>query len=229
MQYDWLDSGEGTQADTDILLIQKLTNELGLDKNEMLREMARQAEIERKKSILGQIKSDQPQGEGVTVRAGAAQKEDVARENLKRRIKEMNFFSLEESNFKVKKADWLEYVCWIPTVQDILIKQNHAMSSVDENPIDSLLLSAFEFVDVNEAGAANKILEDSATAHVRKVRSYYTELSQQIFKESHANKNAAIEVIIRDATLGENSTALKKDPKSEESNQYLATKVEDYL
>ena len=41
MQFDWHDSGEGTQADTDILLIQKLSNELSLDKNEMLSEMAR--------------------------------------------------------------------------------------------------------------------------------------------------------------------------------------------
>jgi hypothetical protein len=36
MKFDWIDSGEGTQADTDILLIQKLTTELGLNKNEML-------------------------------------------------------------------------------------------------------------------------------------------------------------------------------------------------
>ena len=36
MQFDRIDSGEGTQADTDILLIQKLTTELGLDKHEML-------------------------------------------------------------------------------------------------------------------------------------------------------------------------------------------------
>ena len=36
MQFDWIDSGEGTLADTDILLIQKLTTELGLDKHEML-------------------------------------------------------------------------------------------------------------------------------------------------------------------------------------------------
>ena len=58
MQFDALDSGEGTQADTDILLIQKLTTELGLDKHEMLGEMARQAAVERDKSILGQIKQD---------------------------------------------------------------------------------------------------------------------------------------------------------------------------
>lgn len=36
LQFDWVDSGELTQVDTDILLIQKLTQELNLDKNEML-------------------------------------------------------------------------------------------------------------------------------------------------------------------------------------------------
>ena len=60
LQFDWIDSGELTQADTDILLIQKLTQELNLDKNEMLQQMAKQAETERKKSILGRIgKKDQ--------------------------------------------------------------------------------------------------------------------------------------------------------------------------
>ena len=85
--------------------------------------MARQAETERNKSILGQIK-DQPQGEGVAMRANGAdgQKEDVARENLKRRIKEMNFFSLDVSTYKVKKADWLQYVCWNPVVSDLIKK-----------------------------------------------------------------------------------------------------------
>lgn len=55
MQFDWADSGQGTQADTDILLIQKLSSELGLNKNEMLAEMQRQSEIERNKSILGKL------------------------------------------------------------------------------------------------------------------------------------------------------------------------------
>ena len=41
-----------------MLLIQKLTGELGLDKNEMLKEMAKQAETESKKSILGRLGTD---------------------------------------------------------------------------------------------------------------------------------------------------------------------------
>ena len=123
----------------------------------------------------------------------------------------MNFFSLDESNFKVKKADWLQYVCWNPSIPDIQKKQNHIFSSMDENPIDSLLLSAFEFIDVNEAGAANKILEDSATAHVRKVRGYFTELSQMFTKPSYSDKNTSVEAMIKDATLGEQANSNKKD------------------
>ena len=64
MQFEWIDSGEGTQLDTDMLLIGKLTTELGLDKHEMLAEMAKQAEIERGKSILGQLGKDQGKGDG---------------------------------------------------------------------------------------------------------------------------------------------------------------------
>ena len=98
MQFDWIDSGEGTQLDTDLLLIQKLTSELGLDKHEMLAEMAKQAEIERGKSILGQLGKDQKSGEEVKSSDPGA---DQARTNLIRRIKEMKFFSLDETEYKL--------------------------------------------------------------------------------------------------------------------------------
>ena len=122
-------------------------------------------------------------GEGAKAKAAkigsqnADEQNDHTRANLIRRIKEMKFFSLDETDYKLKKADWLKYVCWLPSISDEVKRQNNALSSLDENPIDSLLLSAFEFIDVNEAGAANKILEDAATAHVRKVRGYLTEMS----------------------------------------------------
>lgn len=89
----------------------------------------------------------------------------------------MRFFSLNETEYQLRKADWLKFVCWEPLVSEILQRQNQVLSNPKDNPIDSLLLSAFEFVDVNEAGAANKILEDAATAHVRKVKGYFFELS----------------------------------------------------
>ena len=55
MQFDFIDTGEITKEETDVLLIHKLTSELSLNKNDMLAEMARQAEIERGKSILGRL------------------------------------------------------------------------------------------------------------------------------------------------------------------------------
>jgi hypothetical protein len=36
MQFDWIDTNELDQANTDVLLIKKLSTELGLDKNKML-------------------------------------------------------------------------------------------------------------------------------------------------------------------------------------------------
>jgi len=77
--------------------------------------------------------------------------------NLVRRIKEMEFFTLDETQCKLKRADWLQHVCWLPAVDDAVKRQNHHLSSIEENPIDSLLLSAFEFVDVNENGASSHV------------------------------------------------------------------------
>ena len=81
--------------------------------------MAKHAETERKKSILGQISNkDQLQAEGEQGNSkkkadnGQAQAEDIARANLVRRIKEMEFFTLDETQCKLKRADWLPYVCW---------------------------------------------------------------------------------------------------------------------
>lgn len=117
----------------------------------------------------------------------------------------MKFFSLDETEYKLQQADWLRYVCWQPCVSEVLKRSNNLLSSLDENPIDSLLLSAFEFIDVNESGAANKILEDSATAHVRKVRGYFTDISQKTTKASHADAGAAEEMILRSAAVGESA------------------------
>lgn len=89
----------------------------------------------------------------------------------------MKFFSLDETDYKLLKADWLPYICWEPIVNQCIKRQNNLLSNRIENPIDSLLVSCFEFMDVNEAGATNKILEDAATAHLRKVKTYFTDLS----------------------------------------------------
>lgn len=113
MQFDWLDSGIISNESTDILLIQKLTSELSLDKNQMLAEMAKQSEIERNKSILGKLgKESNHEAKPKAKEEAEDTHTDHARQNLIRRIKEMKIFSLEETNYKLKRADWLKYVCW---------------------------------------------------------------------------------------------------------------------
>lgn len=204
MQFDWLDSGEGTQVDTDILLIQTLTTELGLDKHEMLAEMARQAEIERSKSILGSLGKESTQSESAAAKAGKLDSNgdlgDLSKVNLVRRIKEMKFFSLDETAYKLRRADWLHLVCWQPAVSESVKRQNGFLSSPEENPVDSLLLSAFEFIDVNEASASNKILEDAATAHVRKVRGYFTDISQKNVRTPSSDPSVTLQTILKNAS-----------------------------
>lgn len=173
----------------------------------MLAEMAKQAEVERNKSILGKIGKDQNSTEtkGSKAGSGAGDEDDFSKANLIRRIKEMKFFSLDETDYKLKKSDWLQYVCWLPNVSDTVKRANFRLSNSDDNPIDSLLLSAFEFIDVNEAGASNKILEDSATAHVRKVRNYFTDLSQKVQKIRYADRSETEEAILYKAASRDSS------------------------
>jgi len=112
-------------------------------------------------------------------------------------------------------------VCWIPSVSDEVKTQNNSLSSLEENPVDSLLLSAFEFIDVNEAGAANKILEDSATAHVRKVRGHFSELSHKATKSIHHNEESALEAILRLAASKSIANGLKSpNEKAEDATVY---------
>ena len=117
----------------------------------------------------------------------------------------MEFFTLDETQCKLKKADWLRYVCWQPAVDEVVQRQNHRLSKIEDNPIDSLLLSAFEFVDVNENGAANKILADSASAHVSKVKAYFTEVSQPREREARTDPNDTVEQIVTKAALGDDA------------------------
>jgi hypothetical protein len=51
----------------------------------------------------------------------------------------MKFFSLDETDYKLQKADWLDYVCWQAEVGSEVKRQNNWLSSAQENPMDSLL------------------------------------------------------------------------------------------
>ena len=65
----------------------------------------------------------------------------------------------------MRRADWLEYVCWQPQVSVYVQRQNQHLSS-SVNRIDNLLKSALEFSDVNDSVIVNKIIEDSIKVHI---------------------------------------------------------------
>jgi hypothetical protein len=171
--------------------------------------MARQAEIERKKSILGHLDAGDP---GEHTENGAAAKvtaktgdpgEEIARENLIRRIKDLRFFSLDATDTMLKTADWLPYVCWQAEVPEILARQNQLLSCEEENPIDSLLLSAFEFVDVNEATAVVRIVEESARAHGTKVDAYFKQIAAITPADLAPDPVKTMDGTLKDAALGD--------------------------
>jgi hypothetical protein len=43
-------------------------------------------------------------------------KDQFIRHNLIRKLKTIEFFSLDETDVRLRRADWLEYVCWQPSV-----------------------------------------------------------------------------------------------------------------
>lgn len=88
-------------------MLDKLNKNLGLSKNDVLQDMSRFAEQERKKSILGKINNDQGQN----------------KQNI-------GFFSLDDSEFKLKQADWLGLVCFTPMISECLKRQSHYLNSV---------------------------------------------------------------------------------------------------
>jgi hypothetical protein len=87
---------------------------------------------------------------------------------MKKKIKSIEFFTLDEAKAKLRAADWLDYVCFSPNVPEITKQQNTILSG-SENPLDALLKSALEFTDVNDSVSINKILEDATTAHIQKI------------------------------------------------------------
>ena len=77
--------------------------------------------------------------------------------------KNLGFFSLEESTFKMKKADWLDMVIFTPNVQDYIKRQSNYLNS--SSNLDGLLESALNFLDINDSASVNKILEESSSTH----------------------------------------------------------------
>jgi len=157
--------------------------------------------------------------------------DDSSKTNLIRRIREMKFFSLDETDFKITQANWLEYVCWQPSVHDSVKRQNNIFSNHFENPIDSLLQSSFDFIDVNEAGATNKILEDASLSHLRKVKQYFTEISLLKSQESPSQAESTEKQILSQA-IQRNSSNISKmsvESKQDEHSNHSSSKIEGFL
>ena len=74
---------------------------------------------------------------------------------------------LRNSQIKVMRLKsagyWLDYVCLEPLEPD-WHKQQQAMLN-HNNPIDSLLVSAINFLDVNDLASVNRVNEDNAIMH----------------------------------------------------------------
>ena len=60
-------------------------------------------------------------------------------------------------------ASFLDYVCVQPRIPASLQKQAAYLST--NNPVDSLLKSAMNFLDVNDLATVNRILEETARLH----------------------------------------------------------------
>ena len=129
------------------------------EKQRAVRDIKFQQSQESKKSIIGRINAEELRGKD-----GQANKrlEDLQRENHV----SQQFFSLEPTQYKLKPADWLNHVVIEGVVSETIKRQSHYLNTVEQ--YDSLLESAFNFLDVNEASAVNRILEESAQSHVQR-------------------------------------------------------------
>ena len=45
-------------------------------------------------------------------------KEQFLRHNLIRKLRTIEFFRLDETPVHVRRADWLDYICWTPATSD---------------------------------------------------------------------------------------------------------------
>lgn len=115
MTFDWEDTG----ANADMQIIDRLTRSLNLNKDQIITEMARLSAEQRSASLLNALNVGKTGSADLTLKdltENDLNKDEFIRHNLIKKLKQIEFFSLEESAVKMRKADWLDYVCWQPTV-----------------------------------------------------------------------------------------------------------------
>jgi len=71
-----------------------------------------------------------------------------------------------DSNTKLRMAYWLSYISFAPNIDSHYKKQ----SLLFQAQWDSLLASYFDFLDVNDASAVNKILDDASILHTQRAQ-----------------------------------------------------------
>jgi len=106
-----------TAPDNDYLNMERIGKNLeSLDKAEKdraIKDMRSQQLLESKKSIIGRINAEELRGKDST---GKDRLEEAQRENHVSQA----LFSLDPSQFRLKKADWLEYVSMEGTVSETI-------------------------------------------------------------------------------------------------------------
>jgi hypothetical protein len=100
-----------------------------------------QTSKESKKSMIGRINAQEMKTEDERVNTRLLK---LGREN---HVGE-NFFNLDPTSTKLKQADWLHLICFQGTVSEVIKRQSYHFNLIDQ--YDSLLESAFNFLDVND-------------------------------------------------------------------------------
>ena len=117
-QYDVEDTGK----DPDKQLIERLVKNLSFSRDEVLREISKYAEQQRRTSILGALgynsATNKAENENIENAIKSESQEEFNEENLIRKIKTIEFFTLDELKLKLRHADWLEYVCFEPAISE---------------------------------------------------------------------------------------------------------------
>ena len=73
---------------------------------------------------------------------------------------------------RLKSASyWIDYICMTPTEPEWHKKQQALLNN--NNPIDNLVKSAMNFLDVHDLASINRINEDNAILHQQAVKKLY--------------------------------------------------------
>ena len=193
-QFDVEDSGK----DPDKQLLERLIKNLGLSRYEILREMSKYSEKQRRNSIIGALGYDaqirKAEEENIDNVIKSESHEEFREQNLLRKIKTIEFFTLNELKQKLRHADWLDYVCFSPAISESQKSQNNLLSSND-NPIDQLLKGAFDVTDVHDQVSINRILEEAASAHIAKITAIQHKIIQGDFNSHKQIKGKDIHTV----------------------------------